>query len=269
MLKTIGTIVEGCKAQTRKGEQGNVLFLILIAVALFAALSYAVTQSSRTGGGATDGESNLVNSAQITQYPASVRTAIVRMNINGIDAASLNFDRPADFGTVCDAAPGPCVFHPTGGGATSVTAPPEVMADGLQGDWIFTSDFAVNDVGTSGATNAANDVIAFLPGVNTGICARLNVELGITSLPASLANAAGADDDQDGVPDVGVAIANIPVVADEMDNGNTGIGPAAVGASKLLTNFFDGQPFGCADFDSSANSAADADLVYYHVLLER
>jgi hypothetical protein len=251
-------LIEGVKA--RQGEQGNVLFLILIAVALFAALSYAVTQSSRTGGGATDGESNLVNSAQITQYPASVRTAIVRMKINGVEDSQLNFDRPADFATTCDAAPEPCVFHPQGGGATSVTAPPEVMMASTQGNWIFTSDFAIASVGTTGATNASNDIIAFLPGIKQSICERLNKELGVT---------VDANADGDGVAAGGVALANIPVVGDEMDNGNAGIGPAAQGASKEIGGNFAGQPFGCADFDAASNSATDADLAYYHVLLER
>ena len=67
----------------RDSERGNVLFLILIAVALFAALSYAVTQSSRSGGGDAGKETNLVNSAQLTQYPAGIRTAIVRMIVGG------------------------------------------------------------------------------------------------------------------------------------------------------------------------------------------
>lgn len=246
--------------EDRASERGNVLFLILIAVALFAALSYAVTQSSRTGGGASDGETNLISSAQITQYPASVRTAIVRMIIGGVDAAQFNFDPPADFGVTCNAAPTACVFHPSGGGATSVTAPPDIMASGTQGTWIFTSDFAIESIGTTASANTANDIIAFLPGIKQSICERLNTELGVPVV---------TDADNDGVPDSGIALADIPVVADNMDNNNLNIGPDAQGAGKELGNDLAGQPFGCADFDASTNQANDSDLVYYHVLMER
>ena len=265
MLKTLKRFYKNEKTVGRAAERGNVLFLILIAVALFAALSYAVTQSSRSGGGASDGESNLVNSAQITQYPASVRTAIVRMIIGGTDVGQLNFDPPSAFSiavTGCDVASvsATCVFHPDGGGATRVTAPPEVMAGGSQGDWIFTSDFAIENIGRTTASNNSNDVIAFLPGVGQSLCERLNTELGV---PTS------TDADGDSVPDAGIVIGNVPTAADEMDNNNLGIGPAAAGAGKRLTNDLSGQPFGCADFDATTNQADDSDLVYFHVLVER
>ena len=66
----------------RKSESGNVLFLILIAVALFAALSYAVTQSSRSGSSDASSEKSLVSSSVLTEYPAGVRTAIMRMIVS-------------------------------------------------------------------------------------------------------------------------------------------------------------------------------------------
>lgn len=260
MLKDFKKHYECVKCRRRRNEQGNVLFLILIAVALFAALSYAVTQSSRSGGGASDGESNLVNSAQITQYPASVRTAIVRMIIGGVDVTQLNFDPPSAFSATCDTVPEPCVFHPDGGGATRVTAPPEVMTSDAQGEWIFTSDYAIENIGRTTAANNSNDIIAFLPGVSQSLCERLNLELGV---PTS------TDSDSDNVPDAGIVLANIPTVTDEMDNGNSGIGPAAAGASKRLTNDLSGQPFGCADFDATTDQTDDSDLVYFHVLVER
>src|SRR5690606_5024544 len=99
------------RIQARKGERGNALFLILIAVALFAALSYAVTQSGR-GGGTIDNETALINASQITQFPAAVRTAVTRMVLTGTAVSGLNFDAVGGTGTDVETA----VFNPSGGG---------------------------------------------------------------------------------------------------------------------------------------------------------
>ena len=67
------------QGNVKAGEKGNVLFLILIAVALFAALSYAVTQSTRSGGGSADRERSILSSASLTQGPTALRTSLIRM----------------------------------------------------------------------------------------------------------------------------------------------------------------------------------------------
>ncbi|NCC21537.1 MAG: hypothetical protein EOM26_03635 [Alphaproteobacteria bacterium] len=249
------------KKCSRQHEGGNVLFLILIAVALFAALSYAVTQSSRSGAGTADGETALVNSAQITQYPAAVRTSIVRMIIGGVDVTELEFDPPP----YTDSTAGRRVFHPADGGATYVTAPPDVMHDGQQGTWVFSSSFQIVDIGTTGDGDAtANDIIAFLPGVARSVCQKINSELGITG---------GTDTDGDGVP---VGMPTLPASATHamtrqapVDNGTASslIGAAAAAATHHIGGAFAGQPFGC--FDQTDGTQTAGDLVYYHVLVER
>lgn len=259
MLQLIEFFKKDIQMIKRRTESGNVLFLILIAVALFAALSYAVTQSSRSGAGGTDGESALVNSATVTQYPASVRTAIVRMIINGVTIDQMNFDPPSAFSSACNAAPGACVFHTSGGGATRVTAPPDVMASQTQGQWVFAANYQIQDIGISNATAAATDIIAFLPGVSQGICVRLNEELGVPI---------GTDGDGDGVPDASAS--NVPDEDDEKNSiSAAGLTIAAAAASNTLDGDFAAQPFGCADFNDGNNATDDSDLAYYHVLVER
>lgn len=236
---------EGIK---RSSEQGNVLFLILIAVALFAALSYAVTQSTRSGGGDAGKETSLVNSSTITQYPASVKTAIVRMIVsNGVSVDTLLFDPPSNFTALTTPEQAQAVFHPNGGGASYSLAPSSVMASASPGTWHFNSQNQILNIGTDTADNTANDVIAFLPGVSLSICTRIHTQLGISTAFAT-ANTA----DETGINDTA-----------DMVKATSGIGTYAAGKviGGATATALTGQPQGCFK-----NGTA---YTYYHALVER
>ena len=228
----------------RKSERGNVLFLILIAVALFAALSYAVTQSTRSGGGDAGRETNLVNSSTITQYPASIKTAIVRMIVsNGASAETLEFNPPSTFSSLTSVGIG--VFHPTGGGATFALAPNSVTTVPGQ-EWHFNGENQVDNIGLtngSGAPNQASaDLIAFLPNVRTAICTQIHTQLGLsTTLPAET----GIRYLVDQTNALGTTLDRFTETGDTIGNGN----------------ILSGQPQGCFTQDGMN--------IYYHVLTER
>ena len=75
-----------------KYEQGNVLFLILIAVVLFAALSYAVTKSTQGGGKGVNEEKMRTAAAGIQQYVADMRSAVQRLMVsNGCTIENLDW----------------------------------------------------------------------------------------------------------------------------------------------------------------------------------
>jgi hypothetical protein len=245
--------------RNRRNERGNVLFLILIAVALFAALSYAVTQSSRSGGGNANEETNLVRSAAVTQYPASVRTAIIRMMVSsGVDATELEFNYGSALNTCTTTTA--CVFHPSGGGASPGLATADVMSGGVQGIWLYNSAYQIGGVGLTTGDESGSDIVAFLPGLSLSVCKKINTDLGIAHT-----------DDNDGnlVGDAGIAIANVPTNAVEMDS-SLPVGIETYAAAKTLDGpDFDGQPYGCADFNDGTAGTAAGDLVYYHVLVER
>lgn len=163
-------------------QSGNALFLILIAVILFAALSYAVTQSNRSGGNASR-ESNLITSTTVTQYPSAIRTAITRMLLRGVSVSEFDFTPPYD--TNFEVAPVHAkIFHPNGGGAVYQNVDPNtVELDPNNGQpigmWYFDNPLAVANIGTNAA-----DMIAVLTHVRKGICEQINQQLtGSTAIP--------------------------------------------------------------------------------------
>tara|TARA_B100000686_G_C16776080_1_gene968569 strand:- start:439 stop:1188 length:750 start_codon:yes stop_codon:yes gene_type:complete len=80
--------------RTLKQSCGNALFLILIAVALFAALSYAVTNSSR-GGSGIDKEQEKLDQAMTQQCSAMIDYGVNKLKVfNGCAAEQISYQLP-------------------------------------------------------------------------------------------------------------------------------------------------------------------------------
>lgn len=162
-------------------EDGNALFLILIAVALFAGLSYAVTQSGRSSGQSVSEESNMILSSQVMQYPAGIRTGITRMLIRGTAVSELEFHDPSD--PLYTAETSREVFHPDGGGVAYQRVIQDTVTDPVTDLWVFVDDVIVTNIATGGA-----EVVALLPDVRGGVCQQINeAATGSTAIPSPTA----------------------------------------------------------------------------------
>lgn len=99
-------------------EDGNALFLVLIAVVLFAALSFAITQSNR-GMSNTGQESAAMAASGIMQAVSGLTEAHMRLNLRGFSATGeIVMIGPADPQYASDVAQARRnLVHPSGGGA--------------------------------------------------------------------------------------------------------------------------------------------------------
>ena len=93
-----------------KDTSGNALFLILIAVALFAALSYAITSSGR-GGSGVDKEKAEIIAAEMINVIGSIQSRIMRLElIEGYKQVQFNDSAENNSGTcyTADSNSSPC-----------------------------------------------------------------------------------------------------------------------------------------------------------------
>lgn len=161
---------------------GNALFLILIAVMLFAALAYAVSNSLHNGGeGSTEGEKNKVNSANVQQFPSVIAQTITRMTISKtvtLDILSFAHAGSTTYGTF-GSDPTHEIFNPQGGGVP-YQMPEKGINDGS--DWIFTGALEVEGIGSTVGDMTSSDLLALLPGVSLATCRNINSDGSINNL---------------------------------------------------------------------------------------
>lgn len=172
-------------------EKGNVLFLILIAVVLFASLSYAITQSTR-GGGNADSESSKIDAAQVLQLLNFYTQTTKRMLIMRCDETEISYEGPtAPSGSYINASAPvseECHLFSTEGASLSYIGANEKWLDSSHsasagyGDVIFSRNNAISGLNIDGSSNYIQTNA--IPYVNDNICLEINQELhNVSSIP--------------------------------------------------------------------------------------
>jgi hypothetical protein len=185
----------------RGDESGNVLFFILIAVALLAALSIAITQGSRDSSSGVTADKQRLLASEIIDYGDTVQKAVAMLRLRGVTFDALRFATTAlgtTYGTA-GAAPTNEVFNIAGGGVIYKDETPDAMA--APQSYVFTAGNEVTGVGTTCAGDSCTDLLILLPGINQDVCMEINALIGID-------NPAGAPPVEtvvDKTPFVGVA----------------------------------------------------------------
>lgn len=165
--------------------RGGVLVIILVAVALFAALSFAMTQGMRGGSGQLTEQQAKLAASELVEYSNQVHQAVKSLLIKGCLDTQISFESAATgieyhnpnapLDHSCD------VFHSNGGGLKHMEVPPRYTTTNRL--WTFYGDSRVTDIGT-----IENDLMMSAASLKQEICLEMNKMYGI--------------DNPDGIPPV-------------------------------------------------------------------
>lgn len=172
-------------------SRGNVLFLILIAVALFGALTAAITKSDRSST-SMDRERGTINASDFMAYAGAMEKSVARMLGDEISEGGISFendiwqsndDQPVEVAAMfptCTTAK--CrMFDANGGGMT-----PKTFIGGTNIDAPATADIkpghaGVYTIAVKGVGSAALDMVLLVAGIEQNTCKEINRQLGITN----------------------------------------------------------------------------------------
>ncbi len=164
-------------------EQGNVLFFILIAVALFGALGYAVSQSGQSiGGGAISEEKSRILASEMMDYGQHLTSAVSKLRLSGCTLGQISFQNPPSADYANGAAPGDetChVFSKSGGGVNWPHFSGDIFDDAWQaeadyGEPIFTIKNEIPQLGTDGDGANSYELLMLVEGMTTAMCNVIN-----------------------------------------------------------------------------------------------
>lgn len=163
-------------------EHGNILFLILLAVLLFAALAHAVTSSLRGGGKSASDENVRLLASRIVENAVLIENTMARaMLVHGVkdwefDVSSVNARGAANGSCASDSCR---IFSDKGGHVPAILLPPWASAEPtLTSRKVSFNRTSVIHIGTD-----LNEVNLTYSTITPELCAAINKLLGHTDIP--------------------------------------------------------------------------------------
>lgn len=175
------------KSNERHAERGNALIYVLVAIVLFGALSFTLSNQTDTNeAGVMSDEMAELYATQMISYSAQVKSAIDQMEFTAASSiGQFDFTDPSDAGfntgTLIHK-----VYHPQGGGITQAVLPPAAIAqtatDPVAG-WYMGRFNHIEWTATTG-----QEVILVAYQIDPTVCGKINEKInGSSAIPASTA----------------------------------------------------------------------------------
>ena len=171
------------QTEISRKESGNVLFLILIAVVLFGALTYAATSSSRIGSNSLSDEQAAIVAAELVQQVNVIRLAYQRLRVGGCLLEEMDLGERPNNATyrrnpLAPSASGDyscSLFHPDGGKQIADNVPMEIFeSENTALDWSHATSLRVTGVGKEDVF----ELSLIIPGlVRENVCRAFNSRL--------------------------------------------------------------------------------------------
>ena len=175
--------------QTDQSESGNVLFYVLIAVALLAALSFTIAESTRSSVSGMDEEHAALIATEIISIANNTTNAVAELRLQGCGEDQLSFATPKVAGRYANTkapADQSCHIYGVSGGNLNYQ-PINSLADAnTAAAWQITGDLDVEQIGTNCVDGTCNELLIIATNINISICEQINrlvLEIGSAGMP--------------------------------------------------------------------------------------
>lgn len=235
----------------RNSQKGNAVIWILIAIALFAALGYAFTSSSRTNTSFLDVEKASSYAKQVIAAGNEIKASVKRLELRGCSDTEISFENNVVGGYNNPNAPTneSCHIYALAGGGIQYQNPPTVIFDSASsgGETYSENVFSGENTGPNIGTAATDDLIYFVHFLQKDICVAINSLLGIDN--------PGGDPPDEGS---GICAGN-----NEKFDGSYSTGACGI---DVLPEY-DGKSAAC--IKTVVGAGSDASYSFYNVLIRR